>query len=65
MKLESHQSAEIKSVWKLVRTDSYLDIPGDIVAADEESGECSLCVAGKTKDWTLGPGGFRIVSRRR
>jgi len=38
MKLESWHTAEDKAKWKLVRTDNYTDVPGDIVTADEISG---------------------------
>ena len=65
MKLESWQSSEDKAKWKCVRTDSYADVPGEIVAADETSGECSLTVKGETKTFSFGAGGIRIVGRRR
>jgi hypothetical protein len=65
MKLESWQSADDKKKWKLVRTDNFTDVPGDIVTADEVTGECSMLVAGETKTLSFGPGGIRIVGRRR
>jgi hypothetical protein len=46
MKLESWQSAEDKRRWKIVRTDDYTDVPGDIITADEASGECCVQIAG-------------------
>ena len=49
MKLESWHSSEDKRRWKIVRTDNYTDVPGEIVTADETTGECSLHVAGETK----------------
>jgi hypothetical protein len=65
MKLESWHSAEDKRRWKIVRTDNYTDVPGEIVAADEATGECSLQISGETKTISFGPGGIRIVGRGR
>lgn len=69
MKLESWHSTEEKRRWKIVRTDTFMDVPGEILAADEATGECSLMVAAQggteTKTLTFGPGGMRIVGRSR
>jgi hypothetical protein len=65
MKLESWHSTEDKRRWKLVRTDNYSDVPGDIITADEATGECCLQVGGETKTLSFGPRGIRIVGRRR
>jgi hypothetical protein len=65
MKLESYESAEVKKKWKIVRTDNYTDVAGEIVTADEATGECCVQVAGESKPLSFGPGGIRIVSRRR
>ncbi len=65
MKFESYQAAEEKARWKVVRTDKYEDVPGDIVTADETTGECSMHVGGETKTLSFGPGGIKIVSRAR
>ena len=70
MKLESHQTAEDKRRYKLVRCDNFVDVPGEIVTADEVTGEaCMLQADGKggteTKTLSFGAGGFRIVGRRR
>ncbi len=65
MKIEAADSSEDKKRWKLVRTDNYKDIEGEIVSADEETGECSVYVGGETKKLSLGVGGLRIVGRRR
>jgi hypothetical protein len=65
MKLESWHSSEDKRRWKIVRTDSYTDVAGEIVTADETTGECSVQVGGETKTLSFGPGGIRIVGRRR
>jgi hypothetical protein len=65
MKLESWHTTEDKSRFKLVRTDDYTDIPGEIVLADEATGECCVIVAGETKTLRFGPRGIRIVGRGR
>lgn len=65
MKLESHDSAEIKAGWKIVRRDTYADVDGEIVAADEATGECSLRANDETKAFHFGPGMIAIVRRRR
>ena len=65
MKLETWHSSDDKRRWKIVRTDSYIDVPGEIVTADEVSGECSMFVGGETKTLRFGPGGIRIVGRGR
>jgi hypothetical protein len=65
MKLESWHSPSDKARWKLVRTDNYTDVPGEIITADEDTGECCVQVGGETKTLSLGPRGFRIVGRGR
>jgi hypothetical protein len=65
VKLESWHSSEDKRRWKIVRTDNYTDVPGEIVTADETTGECSVQVSGETKTLSFGAGGIRIVGRRR
>lgn len=65
MKLESFHTSEDKSRWKIVRTDNYTDVPGEILAADEATGECSLSISGETKTLSFGPGGIRIIGRGR
>ena len=65
MKLASWHSSEDKRHWKVVRTDNYTDVPGEIIDADETTGECTMAVAGETKPWSFGQGGIRIVRRAR
>ncbi len=71
MRLESWHNSEDKARYKCVRTDNYTDVPGDIVMADEATGVCELLVlkadhsGTETKTLDLGPGGIRIVVRRR
>ena len=65
MKLESYHSPDDKRRWKLVRTDDYTDVSGEIVTADEATGECCIQVGGQAKTLSFGPRGIRIVGRRR
>lgn len=70
MELKSYDPVEDKQRYKLVRTDDYTDVIGDIVAANEATGECVVVVAkpdGATeqKQLNLGPRGLRIVPRER
>ena len=64
MNLESYVATEIKRKWKIVRTDSYSDVDGEIVSASEDTGECCIQVGGETKTLSFGPGGIRLVGRR-
>jgi hypothetical protein len=69
MKFEEWQGSDLKRRWKIVRTDDYTDIVGEIITADEDTGE--YCVqttvdgAPSTKKGSLGQRGIRIVGRRR
>jgi hypothetical protein len=69
MKFEEWQSSDLKHGWKIVRTDDYTDIAGEIITADEDTGE--YCVqttvdgAPGTKKGSLGQRGIRIIGRRR
>ena len=65
MKLESWQATEDKRRWKIVRTDDYTDVAGDIISADEATGECCIQVGRETKTLILGPRGIRIAPRKR
>ena len=63
MKLEAWHPAEIKRRLKVIRTDNYTDVPGEIITADEESGECCMQMANETKSLAFGPKGIRIVNK--
>jgi hypothetical protein len=63
VKLESWHPADVKGRWKLVRTDTYKDVPGHIVAADEATGVAVLTIDRETRAFSFGPRGFRIVGR--
>ncbi len=55
MKIESWTSTEEKRLWKIVRTIDYTDVPGEIVDADDATGECSVSVP------KLDDNGLRVV----
>jgi hypothetical protein len=65
MKIEVYEEGVWKARHKLVRLDDLSDIPGEIVTANEETGECAVTRAGEMKQLDFGPGGFRIVERGR
>jgi hypothetical protein len=65
LKFEPSDSIEAKRRFKLVRRDDFTDVEGQIISADEATGECCLQVGEETKTLSLGEKGFRIVSRRR
>jgi hypothetical protein len=68
-KFESWQEEGLKKPWKVVRLDLFEDVPGFIVAADEESGFCTLNVRKpgtdefEAKTYSFGLNGLRIVRR--
>jgi hypothetical protein len=64
MKLDASHSAADKARWKIVRTHDYADVPGEIISADDATGECCLVVGGATKTLCFGLGGMRIGRRR-
>jgi hypothetical protein len=65
LKLESQHPSEDKRKWKIVRTDCFADVEGEIITADEDSGECCVQVSGETETLSFGPQGIRIVRRQR
>ena len=65
MKIEDYHPTDDKKKWKVVRTDSYADVPGEIVIADETTGECHLSVDNEIKIWNFGPGGIKLIGRSR
>lgn len=65
MILENWHSAEDKARWKLVSTTDYRDIPGEIVSANETTGDYTISIGGETKQMSAGSGGIRIAPRRR
>jgi hypothetical protein len=65
MKFESWHSANDKRKWKVVRLDDHTDVTGEIITADEDTGECFIQVGGQTKTMKFGARGIRLVGRRR
>jgi hypothetical protein len=64
MKLESFHNSEDKLKWKVIRTDTYTEIEGEIIEADEDTGECNVSINGETRKFDLGQGGIKIIPRR-
>jgi hypothetical protein len=71
MKLESFQDAAEKNRYKIVRLDDFTDLPGDIIAANDETGECAMAVktpgndTPETKSYSFGPKAISIQRRSR
>jgi hypothetical protein len=49
MKLGAELSSADKRRWKVVRLDTHADVPGEIVSADDDTGECCMEVGGEAK----------------
>jgi hypothetical protein len=68
MKFESWHSADVKRRWRIVRTDfcgpDGGNVDGEIIMADEDTGECCVQVGGEAKTLSFGQRGIRIVGRR-
>ena len=62
-------SVETRRRYKVIRLDNFEQIPGEIISANEETGELSMSVkkvgedAYDTVTHSLGAGGFRIIRR--
>jgi hypothetical protein len=65
MKIEESQPPEEKRRWRIVRADDLSDVAGEIISADELTGECRVQVGKEPKSLSFGPRGIRIVGRRR
>ena len=65
MILGSWNSTEVKRNWTIVRIDDYTDVVGEIITADEATGECCILIGSKTNPLSFGPRGIRNVGRRR
>ena len=50
--------------WRVVRLDNYSDIPGEILSADELTGEVTAKdYGGQERFYTLGERGIRVIRR--
>lgn len=69
VKIESWASTEAKSKWLLVSSENYRAVPGQIIAANCDTGECTVSIrppgaeADETKTLAFGFSGVRIVKR--
>ena len=64
MNLEA-SAGESRKLWKVVNLSDCRDVEGEIIAADEDTGKCTVKVGDETKEFNFGPGGIRITARRR
>jgi hypothetical protein len=61
-KLTAHDPESEREKYKIVRRDTFDDVPGLILSASVETGLCLLRLAsGESHEYNFGPGGFSIV----
>jgi hypothetical protein len=64
IKLSWFDPKEQRRQYKVIRTETYRDIPGHILIANEQTGMCLLEIGpGLSQQYELGPGGLAIVPR--
>lgn len=63
LKLESWHSSADRHRFKIVRTDNCTDVPGEIIFADDATGECTIYYNGETKALNFGVGGIKIIKK--
>ncbi len=62
MRVEGEEAKGLKAV----RRDTLMDVPGELVLADDQTGEVQTRdKTGEVQGWTFGPHLIRIVSARR
>jgi hypothetical protein len=60
----SHDAPEAeRRLWRVVRLDTHQELPGLILAADCDTGACTMKEGDAAKDYSLGPQGLAIVGR--
>lgn len=65
-KLTAADPEEERALYKIVRRDTFDDVPGFIVSASVDTGLCLLrAVNGIIQEFNFGPDGLRIVSAGR
>jgi hypothetical protein len=71
MRFESSDGAEEKALYQVVRRDTFVALPGDIVEADDETGKATMKIpkAGTPNEfdftkYELGESGMRIVRKK-
>lgn len=69
LKLSATDPESERRLYKVVRTDLMMDVPGLIIAANVETGLCLMRVTiggeDKTEEYCFGPFGIRIVGATR
>ena len=65
-KLTAADPEAMRVLYKIVRSDSFADVPGLILSASQETGKCMLRdTNGASQEHDLGPDGLRIVLAKR
>lgn len=63
-KLTASDSEDFRRRYKIVRRDTFIDVPGLILNADEATGLCLLRQDdGQSQEFNFGPDGLRITVR--
>jgi hypothetical protein len=70
MKITSQHSAEEKAKWEVVSLYNGASVPGEIISADEETGEVSMKVkahdgTAADRTYSFGAYGIKLVARSR
>ena len=63
-KLTGEDCEALRRRYRIVRADTFQELPGLILSADADSGVCVMKLAnGEAKDFSLGAGGLIIAGR--
>jgi hypothetical protein len=66
MRFTAADPEDERARYKVVRTDTMMDVPGLILSADPVTGLCMMRDAtGETKEYNFGPRGLVIILARR
>jgi hypothetical protein len=64
MKIDSDMLEEERQGWRVVRLDSFADIPGQILSADDQTGEVKMKnPRGEERSYSLGQHAIRLIRR--
>jgi hypothetical protein len=66
MKIDPAMAEAERSRWRVVRLDTCEDVPGEILSADEQTGEVKMAdLGGEERSYSLGQHGIRLLPRKR
>ena len=64
MKIDPAMAEAERKRWRVVRLDTCEDVPGEILAADEQTGEVKLKIhEGEERSYSFGQQGIRLLPR--